>query len=132
MAADLQAAVEHYYDRLAASTRLKLHENLRVAELALLGGVAIFLARMTARQVLSGVLHGVPRFLNEGLIVLAWLALWRPTEALVYGWVPLYRKRRLYQRLAGIRVSVRSEVLPRAVVEPSTETTHVGAAPRHA
>ena len=132
LAADLQAAVEHYYERLAASARLKLHENLRVAELALIGGVAIFLACMTARQLLSGVLHGVPRFLNEGLIILAWLALWRPTEALVYGWVPLYRERRLYQRLARIRVNVRPEVLPHAVVEPSTETTHAGATPRHA
>ena len=132
LAADLQAAVEHYYDRLAASTRLRLHENLRVTELALLGGIAIFLACMMARQLLSGVLQGVPRFLNEGLIVLAWLALWRPTEALVYGWVPLYRKRRLYQRLAGIRVTVRSEVLPRTGVEPSTESPHAGATPSHA
>ena len=109
LATDLQAAVERYYERLAASARLQLREDLRVAELALLGGVAIFLACMTGRQVLSGLFDGVPRFLNEGLIILAWLALWRPTESLVYGWVPLYRKRRLYQRLAGIRVTVRSE-----------------------
>jgi hypothetical protein len=109
LAADLPAAIEHYYERLADSARLRLHENLRVAELALLGGVAIFIACMTARQVLSDLLEGVPRFLNEGLIILAWLALWRPTEALVYGWMPLYRKRRLYQRLAGIRVTVRND-----------------------
>lgn len=104
---DLQAAVKHYYERLAGSARLKLRENLRIAELALLGGVAIFLACMMGRQVLSDLFDGGPRFINEGLIILAWLALWRPTEALVYGWVPLYRKRRLYQRLAEIRVTVR-------------------------
>jgi len=131
-AADVQTAVEHYYERLAASARLKLRENLRLAELALLGGVAIFLACMTVRQLLSGLVHGVPPFLNEGLIILAWLALWRPTESLVYGWVPLYRKRRLYQRLAAIRVTVRSDRLPRAVAEPSTEATHAGTTPRHA
>jgi hypothetical protein len=131
-AADVQAAVKHYYERLAASARLKLHENLRVAELALLGGVAIFLACMMARQLLSGLLQGGPRFLNEGLIILAWLALWRPTEALVYGWVPLYRKRRLYRRLAGIRVTVRSERLPRTVAEHSTEPTQAGTTPHHA
>jgi hypothetical protein len=87
--------------------RLKLRENLRVARFALLGGIAIFLACMTVRQLLSG-LSG-SRFINEGRIVLAWLALRRPTEALVYGWVPLFRQRRLYQRLAGIRVTARSE-----------------------
>jgi hypothetical protein len=111
LASDLQAAVEHYYERLATSARLRLQEDLRVAEIALLGGFAIFLACMTARQVLSDLLPGVPRFLNEGLIILAWLALWRPTETLVYGWVPLYRQRRLYRRLGGIRVTVRSEAV---------------------
>jgi len=117
LATDLQAAVEHYYVRLAGSARLRLRENLRVTQIALLGGTAIFLACMTLRQLLSGI--SASRFINEGLIVLAWLALWRPTEALVYGWVPLYRQRRLYQRLAGIRVTVRSEAPIRASAEPA-------------
>jgi hypothetical protein len=112
---DLQAAVEHYYERLASSARLKLRENMRLAQFALLGGIAIFLACMTVRQLLSGMSGS--RFINEGLIVLAWLALWRPTEAMVYGWVPLYRQRRLYQRLAGIRVTVRSEASIRSSPE---------------
>jgi len=117
---DLQAAVEHYYERLAGSARLKLRENLRVAQFALLGGIAIFLACMTLRQLLAGT--SVSRFVSEGLIVLAWLALWRPTEALVYGWVPLYRQRRLYQRLAGIRVTMRSEASKRVSAEPPPPT----------
>jgi hypothetical protein len=117
---DLQAAVEHYYKRLASSERVKLRENLRVAEIALLGGIAIFLLCLTTRQLLSDM--AAPRFLSEGLIVLAWLALWRPTEALVYGWVPLYRQQRLYQRLASIRVTVRTEEPPRATVEPSARS----------
>lgn len=110
VAADLQAAIEHYYERLASSARRHLHEEMRLAQLALLGGVLIFLVSMTARTVLASALSGgVPHMLDEGLIILAWLALWRPAESLVYGWVPLYRKRRLYERLAAIRVSVRTE-----------------------
>lgn len=131
LAADLQPAIEHYYDRLAASTRLKLRENLRAGELGLLAGLSIFLLSMSAREVLAGLLHGVPRILDEGLIILAWLALWRPTEALAYEWVPLYRRRRLYERLAGIRVTVHSDAAPSGIVGPSPETAHVSAAVRH-
>jgi hypothetical protein len=110
LAADLQAAVEHYYERLASSARHRLRDEMRVGQLALFGGIAIFLASMTIRGILTRVLHGgAPRMLDEGLIILAWLALWRPAESLVYGWVPLYRKRRLYERLAAIRVAVRTE-----------------------
>jgi hypothetical protein len=110
LAGDLQAAIEHYYERLASSTRRRLREQLRFGQFALLGGLAIFLLSMTARGIVSRALpHGAPRMLDEGLIILAWVALWRPAESLVYGWVPLYRKRRLYERLAAIRVSVRVE-----------------------
>jgi len=110
MAADLQAAVEHYYERLATSARRRLRDEMRVGQLALLGGVTIFLLSMTIRSILAGVWPGgAPRMLDEGLIIIAWLALWRPVETLLYGWVPLYRRRRLYERLAAVRVSVRVE-----------------------
>ena len=134
LAADLQAAVEHYYERLAASTRVKLREHVRAGELALLAGIGIFVLCMTARQVLAGLLHGVPRILDEGLIILAWLALWRPTEALAYEWVPLYRRRRLYERLAGIRVVVHSDAWLSGAAEAVPQTrradaTHQAQAP---
>jgi hypothetical protein len=110
LAADLQAAVEHYYERLANSARRSLRDEMRLGQLALLGGAAIFLLSMTARGIVKSLLPGgAPRLLDEGLIILAWLALWRPAEWLVYGWIAPYRKRRLYERLAAIRVSVRLE-----------------------
>lgn len=118
--ADLQPAVEHYYERLAGSARRRLRDEMRLGQLALLGGVAIFLVSMTARGVLASLFQGgAPRILDEGLIILAWLALWRPAELLVYGWVPLYRRRRLYERLAAIRVSVRGEAGHAAAAQPA-------------
>lgn len=116
-AQDLQAAVENYYTRLANSARRDLREHLRTGQLALAGGVVVFVLSMGARGVLHQALHQPPpRALDEGLIILAWLALWRPAEVLAYEWVPLFRKRRLYERLAGIRVFVRSGTAPAAPV----------------
>src|SRR5262245_44542908 len=95
MAGDLQTAIESYYGRSAASARRELREHLLTTELALAGGILLFVLCMAARQILLATFTEVPRMLDEGLIVLAWLALWRPAEALLYEWVPLYRKRRL-------------------------------------
>ena len=110
LAADLQPAIEHHYERMATSARHRMREHLWFGQLALVGGIAIFLASMTVRSLLSGLLAGgTPRMLDEGLIILAWLALWRPAEALVYGWIPDWRSSRTYERLAAIRVFVRFE-----------------------
>jgi len=118
-AADLQAAIENYYGRLASSARRALREHLWVGQLALLAGVVIFLLCMAARGIIRGTLGGLPQVLDQGLIILAWLALWRPAEVLGYEWVPLYRKRRLFQRLAGIRVFVRGDISTSAESAPA-------------
>jgi hypothetical protein len=111
-ATDLQRAIESYYGRLANSARLEMREHLRLGQVALAGGLGIFLVSMSARGILGGMLGQLPALLDEGLIILAWLALWRPAEALIYGWVPFYRKRHLFERLAGIKVFVRLSPSP--------------------
>jgi hypothetical protein len=99
---DLQAALARYYERLVTSTRLGLREQARVGEIALIAGIAVFSICIS----LESAVHRLPRAIDEGLIVLAWIALWRPIEMLAYGWVPLHRRRRLYERLRRVRVSV--------------------------
>jgi hypothetical protein len=39
------------------------------------------------------------RFLDEGLIIAGWVALWYPLDALLYQHWPLKRERRLYESL---------------------------------
>jgi hypothetical protein len=109
LAADLQTAVENYYGRLATSARRAMREHWWMGQLALLGGGVIFVLSLSAREILRRSLGELPLVLDEGLIILGWLALWRPADVLMYEWVPLYRKYRRFKRLAGIRVSVRSD-----------------------
>lgn len=109
LAGDLQTAVENYYGRMATAVRRDLTEHRRMGHIALLVGVLAFALCMSLRELLVRFLGSPPQALSEGLIVLGWIALWRPTEMLAYEWVPIVRKRRLYERLAGVRVAVRSE-----------------------
>jgi hypothetical protein len=132
--ADLQAAIKRYYERMTLSARFKLREQIRVGEIALLAGVVVFSVCNSLRGVLQGIGHQLPRGIDEGLIILAWIALWRPAEMLAYGWLPLYRKRRLYQRLGHTRVSVRmesartpSQVQPQASADRAPHSSLSGA-----
>ena len=47
----------------------------------------------------------------EGLIILGWVALWRPMEIFLYEWWPILRERNLYRHLATAEVVVRSSSL---------------------
>jgi len=106
-ATDLQVAIEHYYARLASSARFALREEIRIGQLALVVGATVFLTCMALRAILVARARELSWALDEGLIVIGWIALWRPVELLGYGWVPLLRQRRLYDRLSQIQVTVR-------------------------
>ena len=125
-AADLQTALENYYGRMASSAHRAVREHLWSSQWTLLAGVLVFLLSMGLRNMLAGLLGTLPQILDEGLIILAWLALWRPAEMLLYGWVPLRRKQQLYERLARIRVFVRPDTQARV---PDTRLVAVGGSP---
>lgn len=42
----------------------------------------------------------------EGLVILGWVANWRPMEIFLFDWWPLVQERRLYRRLARADVAV--------------------------
>jgi len=105
---DVQSAVTTYYARMLASGSKQIRDKLWVGQWALLVGVVVFLACMLLQELLEQRLaSGPPRLLDEGLIVLAWVAIWIPVEQLFYDLAPLLRARRLYRRLTQMRVHVR-------------------------
>lgn len=68
--------------------------------------VALGLVGIVKRYLPSGNLSTV---IEIGLAVMAWVALWRPGELLLYEWYPFRRDARLFRRLehADLRIAVR-------------------------
>jgi predicted flavoprotein YhiN len=63
--------------------------------------------------------------LREGLIIFAWVVMWRPVDMLIYDWIPLRRERRVLSRLRSAPVEVRTGKGPPRV---TPATTHRDAA----
>jgi hypothetical protein len=51
--------------------------------------------------------HGaVLEILDEGLLIIGWVAMWRPLEIFLYEWVPLNRRCHTFTKLSKIPVVV--------------------------
>ena len=68
-------------------------------------GVCLGLGEFVARAGADGPVSSV---LREGLIIVGWVALWRPLDTLLYEWWPIRRRERLLRRLAAVEVTVRT------------------------
>ncbi len=106
----LAAALNRYFDYRAGIVTRDLNELFRVGRTALLIGLAVLGFCLTAAQFAGRRLGETPvsRFIQESLIILGWVANWKPIEIFLYDWWPLVRRRNLYRRLARATVELKA------------------------
>lgn len=102
-------ALAHFFEYRRQVTAGELKETFRVGRWSLAIGLSVLAVCLLLAQAVTGRLGEGPiaRFLEESLIIVGWVANWRPIEIFLYDWWPLARRRDLYGRLAAARVEVR-------------------------
>ena len=107
-AAAIPEAVAHYFAYASGQARLERRELMRIGGWSLCIGVAVLAASFLASQQVTNALgnEGLGRLLAESLLILGWVANWKPLEIFLYDWWPLERRRKLYRRLASMQVDV--------------------------
>jgi hypothetical protein len=93
-----QGIIERDINELFREGRISLVIGLTMLALCLIA------AQFGARQ-LGDTSFG--RFVQESLIILGWVANWKPIQIFLYDWWPLVRRRNLYQRLTQADVQLK-------------------------
>ena len=103
----LQDAISAYFRYRADNASRSLGELFRVGRFSLLIGLAVLASCMTAGELVARIVPmPLGTLAKEGLIILGWVANWRPIEIFLYDWWPIVRHRNLYRRLAAAQVQV--------------------------
>lgn len=107
-AGQLEDALTRYFGYRADMVGHDLNELFRVGRLSLAIGLTVLVACTLARALLHDVIGnaGLAGLFSEGLLILGWVANWRPLEIFLYDWWPLRRRRNLYRRLAAADVAL--------------------------
>ncbi len=104
-ARELEGALQHFFAYRAEVIRRDLKELFRIGRRSLIVGLAVLGLCLAAGNIVGALGTGyIAGFLGEGLIILGWVANWRPIEIFLYDWWPVARRRSLYRRLAAASV----------------------------
>jgi hypothetical protein len=104
---DLARAMANYFSYRAAASRRRIRFQLREGRSALVIGLLFLVACMALRQFAGSMeQQGLRQVLQEGLVILGWVAMWRPLQIFLYDWWPVRHHARLYTRLASMPVKV--------------------------
>jgi hypothetical protein len=101
-------AIRVHFARRSRLLRRDLRRLLRRGVISLGIGVAFLAVFFILAQVLGRLMgeSGLATLFREGLIIVGWVAMWRPLEIFLYDWWPIVGQRRLYDRLSGIGVRI--------------------------
>lgn len=108
---DLQlstAAIHNYFAMAADASKRDFRLLMSIGRRSLLVGIAFLAACLSAADWLD-TREALPRvlgLLRESLLIVGWVALWRPLEIFLYDWWPLRSERKLYERLARATVEL--------------------------
>jgi hypothetical protein len=105
----LPDAIHNYFSYRERQLRADIIRLLRYGAASFAIGLMFLILCLALRRWLVVAPSVVDRaIVDEGLLILGWVALWRPTEVLLYDWWPLARRRVLLRRLAQIPAEIRT------------------------
>ena len=99
-------AIRFHFARRSRLSRRDLRRLLRRGLISLGIGVAFLAVFFIIAQVVGRLMgeSGLATLFREGLIIVGWVAMWRPLEIFLYDWWPIRGEARLYDRLAVMPV----------------------------
>jgi hypothetical protein len=93
-------------------TKAKTRKRRRTARYFFLIGIGTLIACLSLAHLIDSI-KTAPRLTNiasVGLVIIGWVAMWHPIEALLYGWWPMREKRQYFDKIALLDVEVKARV----------------------
>jgi hypothetical protein len=107
-APDLGEAVHNYFAYRETQERRRLRMLFRDGRIALATGLVFLFCCVLLRELAFSFGRGTASdILGEGMLIIGWVAMWRPLEIFLYEWVPLRRRCRILSKLAKMPVIIR-------------------------
>lgn len=101
-------AIRGHFARRARLLQRKLRRLLRRGVVSLAIGLAFLVAVLVIRTFVGQMMgeRSVTSLIRESLLIVVWVAMWRPLEIFLYDWWPILGERRLHDRLSRIPVRI--------------------------
>ncbi len=105
---EIASMIRKHFENKRDNAKIRLKTSLKLGLRSLFTGFVFLVMMYLLTKLLAGILpeNGLMIPLRELLIILAWVALWRPADLLLYEWHPYKRNVKLFERILNSKVRV--------------------------
>jgi hypothetical protein len=107
----LEKAVTNFFADRAVAQQREMNELFRIGWRYLAIGLPLLAICISSSHFARVYLGGGPLayLVAESLLLVGWVANWKPIETFLYDWWPLKRRRDLYRRLASASIEISTD-----------------------
>jgi hypothetical protein len=101
-------AIHNYFAYREVQERRRLRLLFRDGRITLVIGLGFLFCCVLLRELIFSLGHSATSdIVGESMLIIGWVAMWRPLEIFLYEWVPIRRRCRILGNLSKIPVVVR-------------------------
>ena len=104
----LGESVHEYFKQRALESRRRLRELFRRGRISLVIALVFLGASIAVGDAVASFLRDshFAEIIREGLLIVGWVAMWRPLEVFLYDWWPIRAEAHLFDRLSTMPVRI--------------------------
>jgi hypothetical protein len=111
-------AIRNYFADRSRHAREQVRLLFVRGVISLLIGLAFLAICLSVRELLMTTVQPGDAILSEGLLILGWVAMWKPVEIFLYDWWPDLDKRRLFERIAHMQIETQADTTDALACDP--------------
>jgi hypothetical protein len=104
----VEEAIHHYFTYRVRLNQMEFRRLMKQGRTSLMVGLSFLGLCLFITQLLRSSARGiVPDFIQQGLTIAGWVAMWRPMDIYLYEWWPLRRRGKMFKKLSRMPVEVK-------------------------
>lgn len=104
----IEESIRAYFRYESKLSKSKLRKRLRTARYFAVVGLITLIACLSLAQFIASIKFSptITEIGSVSFIIIGWVAMWHPVEALLYDWWPIREQRQYYDKIAKMDVEV--------------------------
>jgi hypothetical protein len=116
----VEEAIHNYFAYRARLNQMEFRRLMRQGRTSLIVGLSFLALCLLTSQFFAAHQAGMlPNFIEQGLTIAGWVAMWRPMQIYLYDWWPLLHRGKIFNKLSHMPIEVRKGHDPEAEFLPS-------------
>jgi hypothetical protein len=104
----LPDAIHHYFSYRKQNAEKELRAIFRLGRTSLTIGITFLFICITLSELIARFKNEtLVRIFQEGLLILGWVAMWKPLEIFLYDWWSIYNRQKIFDKLSHIEIDIR-------------------------